>query len=246
MNLIQNVFSLFVVTMLTASAIAAEAHRNILFILVDDQRWDAMSCMGHPFLKTPAADTLAANGVRFANAFVTTSLCSPSRASILTGLYAHAHRVVDNQSGMSDTLRFFSQDLQEAGYCTAFIGKWHMGHSGDAPQRGWDHWVSFTGQGAYFPDLANGKQAMLNVDGRRVPQTTYITDELTDYALRWLRSRQRGGQPWMLYLSHKAVHHDFQPAPRHRGEYANVKIESVASLQRVMRLVSCERDVVRE
>jgi N-acetylglucosamine-6-sulfatase len=107
---------------------AAEKPRNILFILVDDQRHDALSCLGHPFLKTPAADSLAKNGVRFANAFVTTSLWSPSRASILTGLYAHSHRVVDNQSGLTPGLRFFSEDLQQAGYATAFIGKctWAM------------------------------------------------------------------------------------------------------------------------
>jgi N-acetylglucosamine-6-sulfatase len=208
---------------------AAEKKRNILFILVDDQRWDAMSCMGHPFLKTPAADSLAANGVRFANAYVTTSLCSPSRASILTGLYAHTHRVVDNQSGMSDSLRFFSQDLQDADYRTAFIGKWHMGHDGDAPQRGWHHWVSFTGQGNYFPDVPNGRKAMLNVNGQRVPQTAYITDELTDHAVNWLRTQKDGGKPWMLYLSHKAVHHDFHPAPRHKGVYAKTEIHPFPS-----------------
>ena len=203
----------------------ADKPRNILFILVDDQRYEALSCLGHPFLKTPAADSLVKNGVRFENAFVTTSLCSPSRASILTGLYAHTHRVVDNQSGLTPGLRFFSEDLRDAGYRTAFIGKWHMGHSGDAPQPGWEHWVSFVGQGEYFPDLPNGKKAMLNVDGKRVEQKTYITDELTDYALAWLKERENGDKPWMLYLSHKAVHHNFQPAPRHRGVYANVKLD---------------------
>ena len=199
---------------------------NILFILVDDQRHDALSCLGHPFLKTPAVDSLVKNGVRFANAYVTTSLCSPSRASILTGLYAHTHRVVDNQSGMSDSLRFFSQDLQDAGYRTAFVGKWHMGHDGDEPRRGWDHWVSFTGQGNYFPELPNGRKSMLKVNGRRVPQTGYITDELTDYALKWLVERKDAAEPWLLYLSHKAVHHYFSPAPRHKGMYANVKLPS--------------------
>ena len=208
---------------------AAEKKRNILFILVDDQRWDALSCLGHSFLKTPAADSLAANGVRFANAFVTTSLCSPSRASILTGLYAHTHRVVDNQSGMSDTLRFFSQDLQDAGYRTAFVGKWHMGHEGDSPQRGWNHWVSFTGQGSYFPTLPNGTNAQLNVDGRHVPQTDYITDELTDYAVKWLRDQKGSGKPWMLYLSHKAAHYNFVPAPRHQGVYAQAPVKAFAS-----------------
>jgi N-acetylglucosamine-6-sulfatase len=204
--------------------------RNILFILVDDQRYDAMSCMGHPFLKTPAADSLAAGGVRFANAFVTSSLCSPSRASILTGLYAHTHRVVDNQSEMPADLVLFPQLLQKAGYRTAFIGKWHMGHSSDKPQRGFDHWVGFTGQGSYFPDLPDGRKARLNVDGRSVEQTGYITDELTDYALKWLADRT-DGRPWMLYLSHKAVHHDFQPAPRHRGLYAKAEVTPFPTTQ---------------
>lgn len=224
-------FLAFVCVFSSFAAQAAEERRNILFILVDDQRWDALSCMGHPILKTPAADSLAANGVRFANAFVTTSLCSPSRASILTGLYAHSHRVVDNQSGMSEKLRFFSEDLQQAGYRTAFIGKWHMGHDGDEPRKGWHHWVSFEGQGHYFPDLPGGRKAMLNVDGRKVVQTAYITDELTDYAETWLREQQDGGAPWMLYFSHKAAHHDFQPAPRHQGKYAGAEIPPFPTTQ---------------
>ena len=222
----KRLFLISLLNVLCGLSQAAETPRNILFILVDDQRHDALSCLGHPFLKTPAADSLVKNGVRFENAFVTTSLCSPSRASMLTGLYAHTHRVVDNQSGLTPGLRFFSEDLRDAGYRTAFIGKWHMGHSGDAPQPGWEHWVSFVGQGEYFPDLPNGKKAMLNVDGKRVEQKTYITDELTDYALAWLKERRDNTEkmPWMLYLSHKAVHHNFSPAPRHKGIYANVKL----------------------
>ena len=212
-------------TLADVSEATDEPHRNIIFVLVDDQRWDAMSCMGHPFLKTPAADALANGGVRFENAYVTTSLCSPSRASILTGVYAHSHRVVDNQSGMPDGLVFFSEYLKQAGYETAFIGKWHMGHASDEPRKGWDHWVSFVGQGHYFPKLKNGKTAQLNVNGRKVPQTKYITDELTDYALDWLSDQKQSGKPWMLYLSHKAVHHDFRPAPRHAGKFADVEIK---------------------
>lgn len=198
--------------------------RNIVFILVDDQRYDALSCMDHPFLKTPAADSIAKRGVMFRNAYVTTSLCSPSRASILTGLYAHSHRVVDNRTGVSPDLVFFSQYLQQAGYATAFIGKWHMGSADDRPRRGWDHWVSFRGQGNYFPKRGNGGTAQLNVNGKLVDQTKYITDELTDYALDWLKTRTKSEQPWMLYLSHKAVHHDFSPAPRHEGQFSDVKI----------------------
>lgn len=210
---------------LVFTAAAGAKPRNIIFILVDDQRHDALSGLGHPFLETPAADSLLRNGTRFANAYVTTALCSPSRATILTGLYAHSHRIVDNQSGMPPGLRFFSEELQQAGYRTAFMGKWHMGDDSDKPRPGWTHWVSFTGQGSYFPETPRGGKAELNVDGKRVPQTGYITDELTDYALQWLRAQQGGSAPWMLYLSHKAVHFPFTPAPRHAGRYANAPVK---------------------
>ena len=170
-----------------------------------------MGFMGHPFIETPNLDALAREGVHFRNAVVTTALCSPSRASILTGLYAHRHRVVDNNNPVPADLVFFPQYLQAAGYQTAFVGKWHMGRDSDEPQRGFDHWVSFRGQGTYFPDGQT-----LNVDGERVPRRGYITDELTDYAVDWLGRRDRD-RPFFLYLSHKAVHSEFVPAERHLG-----------------------------
>ncbi|MDB4440248.1 sulfatase-like hydrolase/transferase, partial [bacterium] len=136
---------------LCAPLFSADAKPNILVILTDDHRYDAMGFLDHPFLKTPNLDRLAAEGAYFKNAYVTTSLCSPSRASILTGLYAHNHRVVDNYNPVSESLTFFPQVLQKEGYQTAFIGKWHMGDS-DKKQRGFDHWISFKGQGVYVPD----------------------------------------------------------------------------------------------
>ena len=190
--------------------------RNVIFILTDDQRYDAMGFLrGQPFLETPHLDALARNGVHLSNAFVTTALCSPSRASILTGQYAHRHRVVDNDSPVPPGLIFFPQYLQRAGYETAFIGKWHMAGPIDDPQPGFNYWVSFKGHGSYLPD-ENG----LNVDGKRVPQKGYITDELNRYALDWLKKRP-ANKPFLLYLSHKAVHADFIPAPRHRGRYSD-------------------------
>jgi len=192
--------------------------RNIVLILVDDQRYDAMGMMNHPFLETPQMDSFAAGGVHFANAYVTTALCSPSRASILTGLYAHNHRVVDNNNPMPPGTPTFPRHLQAAGYETAFIGKWHMGGGSDEPRPGWDHWVSFRGQGEYYPNDEG-----LNVNGEKVPQKGYITDELTDYAVDWLEGR-RDDQPFMLYLSHKAVHSMFLPAERHEGRYDDVEI----------------------
>jgi len=156
---------------------------------------------------------------------VTTSLCSPSRASILTGLYAHNHRVLDNYKSVSPDLVTFPQYLQAAGYETALVGKWHMGGDDDSPQPGFDHWVSFKGQGTYWADnrgitrgVAQTSHDGFNVNGRRVRQKGYITDELTDYAIEWLDSRSRE-RPFMLYLGHKAAHSDFVAADRHRGRY---------------------------
>ncbi|HUE84405.1 MAG TPA: sulfatase [Pyrinomonadaceae bacterium] len=188
--------------------------RNVLFVLTDDQRYDAFGFLkGQSFLETPTLDAIARNGVHLPNAFVTTALCSPSRASILTGLYAHRHKVVDNDSPLPSDLIFFSQYLKQAGYETGFIGKWHMGGPIDHPQPGFDHWVSFKGQGSYLPSKDG-----FNVNGKRVPQRGYITDELTNYALEWLGAR-KGDKPFMLYLSHKAVHAEFIPAERHNGRY---------------------------
>lgn len=188
--------------------------RNIVFILTDDHRYDALGFLkGQSWLETPNLDAMARNGVYLKNAFVTTALCSPSRASILTGQYAHQHRVVDNNNPVRKDLTFFSQYLQQAGYDTGFFGKWHMGGEFDDPQRGWSYWVSFKGQGTYLPN-PNG----LNVNGKKVPQKGYISDELTDYALQWLNER-KSTKPFMLYLSHKGVHAEFKPAARHAGRY---------------------------
>lgn len=189
--------------------------KNILVVLTDDHRYDAMGFMkAQSFGDTPTLDRLAREGVHFRNAFVTTALCSPSRASIFTGLYAHQHRVVDNNHPIPPGLTYYPEYLQAAGYETAFIGKWHMGAETDTPQPGFDRWVSFKGQGDYLPG-PNG----LNVDGAKVPQKGYITDELTDYALDWIGKRS-GKRPWMMHLAHKAVHSEFIPAERHKGRYA--------------------------
>ncbi len=106
---------------------------NAVFILCDDHRYDVMSFLGHPWVETPAMDQMAKDGVYFENAIVTTSLCSPSRASVLTGQYMHNHGVVDNNVPTPPGTIFFPQYLQKTGYQTAFFGKWHMGGSSDAP-----------------------------------------------------------------------------------------------------------------
>ena len=169
---------------------------NVIYILTDDQRFDEMGFM-NPIIDTPNIDRLASEGVHFKNAFVTTALCSPSRATILTGQYMHNHGVVDNNSPRNPNSVLFSEYLQVAGYDTAFIGKWHMGEAASAsrnlddPQPGFDHWVSFAGQGHYYPTrLRNGEMNKLNINGEHVLQKGYITDELTDYALEYLSNRE--------------------------------------------------------
>lgn len=238
-------FLIFHLLMLIAAACADGPARkpspNIVFVLCDDHRFDCLSAAGHPFLETPQIDAIANRGALMSRAYVTTSLCSPSRASILTGQYAHNHRVVDNYHEVDPELVFFPQVLQQVGYQTAFIGKWHMGGDIDDPQRGFDHWVSFKGQGTYWPDGHGTTRKVpqttydgLNVNGKRVDQEGYITDELTDYAVDWLDNLDPD-KPFFLYVSHKAVHADFVPADRHRGRYENeplpIKVPTVAEME---------------
>lgn len=206
-------------TDIVPEAIPGAKPRNVVFILSDDHRYDAMSFLGHQFAKTPVMDSLAANGAYMKNALVTTSLCSPSRASILTGLYTFRHRVIDNNRAIPPGTVYFPQYLQKAGYATAFIGKWHMGGESDEPQPGWDHWVSFRGQGEYFPP---NPDYTLNVDGKRVRQKGYITGELTDYAIDWLKQQKPAEKPFFLYLSHKAVHANFTPEPKYEGSFKDL------------------------
>lgn len=193
-------------------------HRNVIFILSDDHRYDYMGFTGKiPWMETPNMDKMAEEGAYFENAFVTTSLCSPSRASILTGMYSHNHKVVDNNSPNPGNLTYFPEYLQDEGYQTSFFGKWHMGSHHDNPRPGFDHWESFKGQGAYY-------NPTLNINGERVQynDSTYITDLLTDHAIDWLKKRDKK-KPFFLYLSHKAVHGSFYPAKRHVGKYAGKK-----------------------
>ncbi|MGH8695576.1 MAG: sulfatase-like hydrolase/transferase, partial [Burkholderiales bacterium] len=121
---------------------------NLIVILIDDLRFDETGASGHPYMKTPNIDRLANEGAKFVNAFHTTPLCSPNRASIVTGQYASRHGIIDNvgRDAMSHRLPNYHLALQSLGYETAHIGKWHMGNDA-RPRPGYDHWVSFRGQG---------------------------------------------------------------------------------------------------
>jgi len=216
---------------------ATSERPNILFILVDDLRWDEVD---YGFVEAPNIRRIGREGARFHNAFVTTPLCSPSRASFLTGQYAHKHGVTDNtdRSGRSHELMTFPRLLHDAGYATAFIGKWHMGLD-DNPRPGIDHWVSVRGQGNYLdPEF--------NVNGRRQKVPGYFTDILNRFALDFLK--QKHVKPYLLYISHKAVHPDviqnadgslsdpsaakFIPAKQHKRLYEGATIPHRANYGR--------------
>ena len=191
---------------------ARKPKRNLVLILSDDHRFDVMGCAGHPWVKTPGMDRLARGGALLENAFVTTALCSPSRASILTGRYAHAHGIVNNSTLLPQRLWTFPQSLRQNGYRTAFVGKWHMGRQSDMPQPGFDRWASFQGQGTYTDPL-------INIDGDRRTIRGYTTDILTEEAVRFIS--EQSGNPFFLLLSHKAVHSEFLPAERHKTLYSD-------------------------
>lgn len=221
-----------------STAIASETSKsdsngkkNVVYIIVDDQRYDALGFM-NPLIKTPNMDAMAKNGVHYKNAFVTTSLSSPSRASILTGLYVHNHHIADNNPNTAvKNLKFFPQELKKAGYQTGFFGKWHFGGAdkdAKAGFAGFDRWVGLLGQGDYWPIDMMGTPSKLNVDGKLVPQKGYITTELTDYAIDWLDSIDKT-KPFFMYLGHKGVHADFEASTKYKGSMKNVNFPVPAS-----------------
>jgi N-acetylglucosamine-6-sulfatase len=193
--------------------------RNVVFILSDDHRYDYMGFIGKvSWLKTPNMDRMAAEGAYIKNAFVTTSLCSPSRASILTGLYSHTHKVVDNSAPLPEGLTFFPQYLQKAGYQTSFFGKWHMGNDSGAPQPGFNQWEAFKGQGEYY-------NPRINTNGvwKQYKDSIYSTDLLTEHAINFMKEQVKAEKKFFVYLSLKGVHGFPYPAKRHKGCYAGNK-----------------------
>lgn len=200
---------------------------NVIVIVVDDLRFDEFGVGGHPYLETPNIDRLAEQGAMFTDAFHAVPLCSPNRASILTGQYPTRHGIIDNvaRNRASHRLQTFPRTMQDAGYETGFIGKWHMGND-PTPRPGFDLWSALPGQGRTIdPDLYE--------DGRVHRVEGYVTDVLTDRAVDFIDQDRES--PFMLYIAHKAVHPDarqlddgssdpnierkYTPAERHRGIY---------------------------
>lgn len=197
------------------------ARPNILYIMSDDHAAHALGCYGSRINETPHLDRLASEGVLFDNCFCTNSICAPSRAVILTGLHSHRNGVrtlFDRFDGRQQT---FPKLLQAAGYQTALVGKWHLGHGGEADPTGFDYWNVLPGQGDYHDPT------MFELGEERHYQG-YVTDLLTDLALEWL-ARRDPSRPFLLCVHHKAPHRPWEPHPKYSSLYDGVDLQEPAT-----------------
>jgi arylsulfatase A-like enzyme len=191
-----------------------EARPSIVFLLSDDQSYGTMGHEGESWMRTPGLDRLAAEGVRFTRAFVTTSLCSPSRASFLSGRWARSHGVLDNQTELPSGLPTFASELGAAGYDTAYVGKWHMGRQREHP--GFNVSASYVEQGTY-------QDGVFEVNGEPVKTEGWVDDVATDYALEFLRKERDA--PFLLVVGFKSPHAPPQPAERLLGLYEDATLD---------------------
>lgn len=201
---------------------------NIIFIMSDDHASHAMSCYGSKINKTPNLDRIANEGVRFDNCFCTNSICTPSRAAILTGTYNHVNAVTTLDTPMDNRLQTFPKLLQENGYQTGMFGKWHLGTGPAHCPTGFDDWAVLPGQGLYHnPDFIFKDDAVPG--GRREIVKGYVTDLITDFSLDWLKNRDES-KPFCLMYHHKAPHRDWEPDEKHAHMYLNEDIPEPETL----------------
>ena len=197
----------------------AQGRPNILFIFTDDHAQHAISAYGSKINTTPNIDRIAAEGMLFRNAFVTNSICGPSRAVILTGKHSHLNGFRRNGDRFDGSQVTFPKLLQRAGYETALVGKWHL----ESEPTGFDHWVVLPGQGDYYnPDFIT-PHGKVQIEG-------YATDITTDMALAWLENKRDKSKPFMLMCQHKAPHRNWMPGPDHLGMYQDETIPEPATL----------------
>jgi arylsulfatase A-like enzyme len=195
---------------------AVRRRPNVLFIMADDHAAKAISAYGSRIITTPGIDRIAEEGMRLDHCYVTNSLCTPSRAAILTGTYNHVNGVTTLATPLDNRWPNVAKSLQAGGYATAIFGKWHLGEGPRHRPTGFDDWLVLPDQGAYFDPQ------MIGPDGAR-HYRGYATDLITDLCLDWLAARDRD-RPFFLMCHHKAPHRAFEPAPRHARLFENQTI----------------------
>jgi arylsulfatase A-like enzyme len=207
-------------SLLLSACTADEAPRpNILLVFTDDHAVRAVGAYGSGLNDTPNIDRLAQGGMLFANAFVTNSICAPSRATVLTGQFGHLNGVPTNRDSIHSTAVTFPALLREAGYETALVGKWHL----KVRPEGFDHFEVLRGQGPYYNPVLHGPGDSVRYEG-------YTTDIITDRALEWLESRDDADRPFLLMYQHKAPHREWAPGPDHLHSLDDVQIPEPPTL----------------
>ena len=218
----------FLLALIAASGAAETRRPNFVYVFSDDQRWDAMGVVQReqgdkarfPWLRTPNLDRLAAEGLRFRNAFVVNSLCAPSRATLVTGQYGHVNGVTNNHTPHPDGNVSLPALLRGVGYVSGYFGKWHHGNqSGKRP--GFDTSASFTGQGVYF-------DCPVEVDGVRRETKGFVDDVTTGFAMDFIRANRE--RPFLMVLGFKTCHGPFTPPPRHEKAYEGEQARAVPNL----------------
>ena len=184
---------------------------NIIFIMADDHAARAISCYGAGINETPNIDRLAQEGIRFNHCYVTNSICTPSRAAILTGTYNHVNCVFTLQTPINNRMPNVAKHLRTGNYQTAVVGKWHLGEGKEHQPTGFDFWSVLPGQGEYFDPY------MIEM-GKTIEVPGYATDIITEKSLNWMKTRNPE-KPFFLMCLHKAPHREWEPHPKNRGLY---------------------------
>ena len=192
---------------------------NILFVFADDHAYQAIGAYGSRINQTPNLDRLARGGMRFERCLVTNSICAPSRAVILTGKYSHLNGVLDNRSAFDGSQETFPKLLQQAGYQTALVGKWHL----KSDPTGFDHWMVLPGQGSYYNPELRSAEGSVQIEG-------YVTDVITDLTLDWLKQGRDPDRPFLLMYQHKAPHRSWMPGPKHLSDFRSQTIPEPETL----------------
>jgi arylsulfatase A-like enzyme len=211
---------LFALSLAAALTLSAAQRPNIVFIFSDDHALQAIGAYGSKINQTPQLDRLAKSGAVFLNSFCGNSICGPSRASILTGKHSHRNGFLRNGDRFDGSQPTFPKYMQQAGYQTALIGKWHLA----TDPTGFDHWEVLPGQGSYYnPDF-------IQMDGTHKRYEGYCTDLVTDFSLEWLKNQRDPNKPFVLMSQHKAPHRNWAPALRHLSMFKDEDVPEPETL----------------